>query len=127
MTKAKQKKIMERFEGKKLCITRVEKFFNFFEPKYSDLSQCYNDYPSYSVPHNASYNAMLNAKLFERCKELVNRVYELVGSDNIISYGIDNYNENTKRFTYVINFTYQGKKYSYYLGNNDNTLYAEEE
>jgi len=127
MTKAKQKKIMKRFEGKKLCITRVEKFFNFLVPKYSDLNQCYNDYPSYSVPHNASYDAMLNAMLFERCKELVNKVCAIVGAKNIISYGINSYNDNTKRFTYVINFTYQDKKYSYYLENNDNTLYAEEE
>lgn len=124
MTKAKQKKIMKRFEGKKLCITRVEKFFNFIEPKYSDLNQCYNDDP----PYNAIVlDSHLNAMRLERYKELFNKVCNLVGSENIISYGIASVNHNFMQFTYVINFKYQDKKYSYYFDNNYNTLYAEEE
>ena len=111
MKKELEKKIISRFPDN-FRVSRIKKFEGFIIPHYSTLRECYNNYSYYKE------------RALEYCKELFNRVYDLVGFENIISWGIVSY--NIMQFTYVINFIYQDKKYSYYITKDYNTLYAEE-
>lgn len=94
MKKELEEKIISRFP-EIMRISRVKKFEGFIIPHYSDLYECYNNYSVYK------------ARAYEYCKELCNRVWDFVGYENIISWGISSY--NIMQFSYVINFTYQDK------------------
>ena len=111
MTKAKKEEIIKRFEGRDLNISRVKKFYGFIVVNYSDIYWCY-ERPSY-----------YKVKAYDYCQELRAKVCKIEGVD-LFSSGIVSFNK--MQFSYVINFMYQGKRYSYYITKDYNTLYAEE-
>lgn len=110
MTKTIQEQIKELFKDYDLQISRVKKFEGFITPNYSGLYWCY-ERPSY-----------YKVKAFDYCENLLYKLNRIEGV-NIYNYGIVSYCK--MQFTYAINFTYQGKKYCYYITKCYNTLMAE--
>ena len=111
MKKEKKQEIIKVFKDNNICISRVYKYYGFIKPRYYELNNCYNNY---------SYK---KERAFNYCLDVTRNIF-LLDNCKLVSNGIVSY--NIMMFTYVINFIYQGKKYSLYITRDYNTLYAEE-